>query len=69
MEGKKAMVWYQNLENSRVIVDWDSFIKAFITRFGPSIYDDPMKILTKLRQVGSIEDYKVEFENVSNRLR
>lgn len=37
-------------------------------RFGPSTYDDPMEALTKLRQMETVEEYNVEFENLSNRL-
>lgn len=63
------MIWYRDLENSNTIVDWESFVKVFLSRFGPSLYDDPMKTLTRLRQVGYVEEYKVEFEVVFNRLR
>lgn len=43
-------------------------MRGLLIIFGPSTYDDPMKTLTKLRQVGSVEVYKVEFEVVSSRL-
>lgn len=65
----KAMIWYQDLKNSGIVVDWNSFVNALITRFGPSIDDDSMEILTRLRQISSVEDYKVGSENVSNRLK
>lgn len=68
MEGK-AMVWYQDLENSGIIADWEIFVKALLTRFDTSIYYDLMETLMRLRQLGSIEEYNVEFEHVSNRLR
>lgn len=39
-----------------------------LVRFGPSSYDDPMEQLTRLRQVGIVEEYKENFEALSNRL-
>lgn len=42
MEGK-AMIWYQNLENFGAIVDWETFGKTLLTRFGPSTYNDPVE--------------------------
>lgn len=44
-------------------------MKTFLVRFKLSSYNDPIEILTTLRQVGSKEEYKVEFETISNRLR
>lgn len=61
---EKAMVWYQDLEDLVVIVDWESFVKVFLLRFGLNTYDDPMETLTILGQVGFVEDYKMEFELV-----
>ena len=37
-------------------------------RFGPTAYDDPMKALTRLRQVTTMS-YKAEFQSLYNRLR
>lgn len=42
------MVWFQDLEDPGVILDWESFVRAFLVRFGPSSYDDPMETLTRL---------------------
>lgn len=68
MEGK-AMVWYQDLENSNTIVDLETFVKAILVKFGSRSYDDPMETLTRLIQVHYVEEYKVEFETMSNRLK
>lgn len=61
VEGK-TMLWFQDLKNMRIITDLKTFVKAFVIRFGPSSYDEPMETLTRLRQTGSVEEYKVEFE-------
>lgn len=50
-------------------MDWDVFVKAILLRFGVISYDDPMKSLTRLRQIDSMEEYKVKFEVLSNGLR
>ncbi|XP_035548740.1 uncharacterized protein LOC118349222 [Juglans regia] len=68
MEGK-AMVWFQEIESTGTFIDWEGFVRVFLARFGPNSYDDPMETLTRLRQTGSVEEYKVEFEAISNRLR
>ncbi|KAG2685435.1 hypothetical protein I3760_10G124800 [Carya illinoinensis] len=68
MEGK-ALVWFQDLEESGRINTWDAFVKALLIRFGPITYDDPMEQLAKLSQKGSVDDYKSDFEALSNRLR
>lgn len=44
-------------------------MQALLIKFGPSSYDDPMEMLTRLRQNGSVEAYKGQFETLSNRLR
>lgn len=52
-----------------VFTDCDSFVRALLVRFGPSAYDDPMESLTRLCQTGIVDEYKANFENLSNRLR
>lgn len=68
MEGR-ALIWFQDLEESGFLTDWDTFVKALLMRFGANFYDDPMEALTSLRQTDSMEEYKEKFEALSNRLR
>lgn len=63
------MVWFQNLNESRQLPDWDQFIKHLLIRFGPNCYDDPIEAIIKLRKTSSVEDYKAKFETLSNRLK
>ncbi|XP_057953074.1 uncharacterized protein LOC131147593 [Malania oleifera] len=65
----KALVWYQDKEDSGLLTSWEAFVKALLARFGPQSYDDPMEALTKLKQTSSVEAYKEQFEFLSNRLR
>ncbi|XP_075636505.1 uncharacterized protein LOC142608698 [Castanea sativa] len=41
---------------------------ALHERFGSTTYDDPMEVLTRLRQTTTVALYKAEFEAVSNRI-
>ena len=45
---------------------WEAFVGALHMRFGSFAYNDPMKTLTRLKQVGSMSTYKGEFEALSN---
>jgi hypothetical protein len=62
-----ALIWFQSCEHD--LGCWDNFARAIQLRFGPPSYDDPMKLLIKLKHVNSIEEYKGLFESLSNRIR
>ncbi|KAG6779592.1 hypothetical protein POTOM_015985 [Populus tomentosa] len=68
IEGK-ALTWFHDLEASGSIISWDGFTQSLLTRFGPSILDDPMETLTRLRQTTTVEAYKSQFEILSNQLK
>jgi len=67
LEGK-ALVWYQELRNSNVLTTWPEFLNLLQTRFGTGFCDDPMETLVKLKQTGSVEEYKSQFEYLANRV-
>ncbi|WJZ95606.1 hypothetical protein VitviT2T_014364 [Vitis vinifera] len=48
---------------------WEGFVRALQTRFGSSPYEDPMEALIRLKQTSTVEDYKSQFEALSNQLR
>jgi hypothetical protein len=62
-----ALIWFKSCEHD--LGCWDNFARAIQLRFGPPSYDDPMKLLIKLKHVNSIEEYKGLFESLSNRIR
>jgi hypothetical protein len=64
MEGR-AMVWFQELKASGSIGTWEEFARAIQIRFGRGAYDDPMETLSKLKQEGSLEDYKTKFDTLA----
>jgi hypothetical protein len=61
MDGK-ALVWFQELKASNAISSRTDFTRAIQIRFGRGPYDNPMETLSKLCQVGSLEDYKNQFD-------
>ncbi|GKA84889.1 hypothetical protein Tco_0806543 [Tanacetum coccineum] len=44
------------------------FKESVKNRFGPSKYEDPKGALSKLLQLGTVEDYQLEFEKLMNRV-
>lgn len=68
MEGQ-TLIWFQDLEDSRNLRNWEDFTRALLTRFGTNSYNDPMESLTRLKQNWIVEEYKSKFEALSNRLK
>jgi hypothetical protein len=64
---EEALVWFQDCEHE--LHGWNDFVRAIQIRFGPASYDDPMELLTKLKQTHNIVAYKSQFESTSNRVR
>lgn len=62
----KALTWFQELESASGFPNWNSIVRALLTRFGPSAYEDSRKALTKLRQTTALKANKCEFEYLSN---
>lgn len=42
---------------------------ALQIRFCPITYDDPMEVLTRLKQTSYVATYEAQFEGLSNRLK
>ena len=65
----EALIWFQEAEEAGVFFDWESLVQALHVRFGSMAYDDPMKVLTRLRQTSTVALYKTEFEVMFNRIK
>ncbi|KAK9996704.1 hypothetical protein SO802_021390 [Lithocarpus litseifolius] len=65
----KALFWFQEAEEAGVFSNWESLVQALHVRYGSTAYDDPIEVLTRLRQTSSVTLYKVKFEAVSNRIK
>jgi len=64
MDGR-ALIWFRELRSSNSIHGWGDFVRALQIRFGRGSYDDPMETLSKLKQDGSLEDYKNQFDTLA----
>ena len=64
----KALAWYQWLQKNTRIASFDSFLNSLQVRFGPSELEDYQAKLTKLMQRGTVIEYQVEFEQLSNKV-
>ena len=65
----EALIWFQEAKEAGVFSDWESFVPTLHLRFGTSAYDDPIEVLTRLRQTSTAALYKAGFEVVSNRVK
>nr|KYP62500.1 hypothetical protein KK1_017036 [Cajanus cajan] len=63
-----ALSWFKWMHFNHQLQDWESFTRSLELRFGPSSYENHQQMLFKLRQKGSVIDYQVEFERISNRV-
>nr|KYP72273.1 hypothetical protein KK1_004861 [Cajanus cajan] len=63
-----ALSWYKWLHQNNQLYDWDSFTRALELCFGPSTYENHMAALFKLNQIGSVADYQLNFERLSNKV-
>ncbi|GKD28060.1 ty3-gypsy retrotransposon protein [Tanacetum coccineum] len=67
LEGAAAE-WFRWMSRNGLITMWDMFEESVKNRFGPSKYEDPQGALSKLLQLGMVEEYQREFEKLMNRV-
>ncbi|GKE31154.1 ty3-gypsy retrotransposon protein [Tanacetum coccineum] len=63
-----AAEWFRWMSQNGLITTWDRFVESVKSHFGPSKYKYPQRALSKLLQLGTVEDYQREFENLMNRV-
>ncbi|GJT66997.1 ty3-gypsy retrotransposon protein [Tanacetum coccineum] len=61
-----AAEWFQWMSQNGLITTWDRFMESVKIHFGSSKYKDPKGALSKLLQLGTLEDYQQEFEKLMN---
>ncbi|GJR99055.1 ty3-gypsy retrotransposon protein [Tanacetum coccineum] len=64
-----AVEWFRWMTKNGLITTWARFEESVKNRSGPSKYEDPRGALSKLLQLGTVEDYQREFEKLMNRVR
>lgn len=62
------MEWYQGVTRSEGFRSWGSFTRALESRLGPSLFEDYLSTLAKLKQQGSVEDYQNTSEEPANKI-
>ncbi|GJR96491.1 ty3-gypsy retrotransposon protein [Tanacetum coccineum] len=67
LEGAAAE-WFRWMSRNGLITDWERFVENVRDRFGPSKFEDPQGALSKLLQLGTVEDYQRDFEKLMNRV-
>ncbi|CAM8923644.1 unnamed protein product [Rhodiola kirilowii] len=63
----EALKWFQWMHATHQIIDWPSFARDLLSRFGPSAYTHPEVAINQLIQTGPLVDYIREFETLSTR--
>ncbi|GKB02459.1 ty3-gypsy retrotransposon protein [Tanacetum coccineum] len=61
-----AVEWFQWMTRNGLITTWARFEESVKNHFGPSKYEDPKGVLSKLLQLGTVKDYQREFEELMN---
>ncbi|GKD50837.1 ty3-gypsy retrotransposon protein, partial [Tanacetum coccineum] len=67
LEGAAAK-WFRWMTRNGLSTTWNRFEESVKNRFGPSKYEDSQGALSKLLQLGTVEDYQREFEKLMNRV-
>ncbi|XP_071709300.1 uncharacterized protein [Rutidosis leptorrhynchoides] len=64
-----ASNWFQWLEVTNQLHSWMDFVIALKVQFGPSSYEDPIELLTRLSQKGTVTEYQMEFQSLCCKTR
>ncbi|GJZ53954.1 ty3-gypsy retrotransposon protein, partial [Tanacetum coccineum] len=60
--------WFRRMTHNKLMTSWIGFLDSVRNHFGPSKYEDPQGVLSKLLQLGTIAQYQGEFEKLMNRV-
>jgi hypothetical protein len=63
-----AQLWYQIFKEDMEGISWEILKGALHVRFGPTQFEEFYGDLSKLRQVGSVNDSQCQFEKLFNRV-
>lgn len=64
-----AAHWYQSIKFTDVVSDWSVFSTAVMTEFDVNVHRDCMRELLVLKQVGSIQEYRLAFNQLVYKVR
>lgn len=63
-----ALAWFQWMACNHQFPTWFGFLQAIEARFAQSPYEDPIGLLFKLTQKGSVREYLAQFEALANHI-
>lgn len=61
-----ALGWFKCMHSNKQLSTWDAFTRALELRFGPSSFANHEVALFKLKQTGSVTEFRLQFEKISN---
>lgn len=69
---RRALQWHKgfsSLHGDVAYADWGCYISALAARFGAHAYEDPLADLRNLKQVGTLQQYMDDFDELYPRTR
>lgn len=66
---REALQWFQWARCLTTYSSWEEFTKILCQEFGPSEMEDLAESLVKLRQMGTLRYYVLEFHRLTNRTK
>lgn len=63
-----ALAWFKWMHVNQQLSSWEAFTRDLELRFRPPTFSNHQAALFKLRQTGSVMDYQMQFESLSNRV-
>ncbi|KAK4383185.1 hypothetical protein Sango_2800500 [Sesamum angolense] len=64
-----ALGWFKWLHSNGLLSTWAAFLHDLEFRFGPSAYENHRQALCKLKQTGTVAEFQLAFETLSNQVR
>ena len=64
MEGR-ALTWFRWWESDEGGTDWEAFKRELLRRFQPAEMADPFSLLLRVRQEGTVREYREKFESLA----
>ncbi|KAK0608486.1 hypothetical protein LWI29_031439 [Acer saccharum] len=65
---EKAAEWFQDIRETEIADSWETFYPALKARFAPAIIHSYFGQLCKLKQNGTVEALRSEFEQLANKV-
>ena len=64
----EVQLWYQIIKEEEKEVTWPLLKEGLNSKYGPTEFDDFFGDLTRLKQIGSVREYQIQFEKLLSRV-